>query len=368
MRIIHTDTDDIENPLRGGQPVRTFQVNSRLAADQQIKVFTASYKDSKKQVVRSYIDYETLGITIPGWGLSSHLSFLGSLPAAIKRTPHDLVVEEFTPPFGFCDLQRYTQKPVVSMVQWFFFDDWQKRYKLPFESIMRKRALKQPDRHIIVQTNKMGDYFKDLLPTATIVKVPCGINLDAFDASETLGNYALFLGRLDVGHKGLDDLLQAWALLVKQGVNIPLWIVGAGKDEASLKVLSRTLGLDALVIFKGRLEGEAKRVALKNSRFLVMPSRQETFGLTALEAMAVKKPVIAYDIDHLNELLRPDWSRLVQKGNVDALASAVAAFWKNPDMCMTLGVNAFLEAKKYLWDEIASKQRDVYLDVVGRRL
>lgn len=368
MRIIHTDTDDIENPLRGGQPVRTFEVNSRLAQQHQITVYTASYKDSVWAVVRNNINYKRLGVTIPFWGLSSHLSYLSRLKSAVKQTPHDLVVEEFTPPFGFCNLQAATQQPVVSLVQWFFFDDWQKRYKLPFEKMMRKRAVQHPTRDIIVQTDKMGEYFKDLLPKANIAKVPCGIGAEAFEeANDVVGEYALFLGRLDTLHKGLDDLLQAWSRLVEQGLRIPLWIVGAGKDEAHLKQLSFKLGIAELVLFKGRLEGEAKKSALKHCRFLVMPSRQETFGLTALEAMAVNKAVIAYDIDHLNELLRPNWSRSVPLGDVSALAKAVAAFWQNPDMCKALGSNAYTQAKQYLWDEIALKQQAFYTEVVKRR-
>lgn len=374
MRIIHTDTDDIENPLRGGQPVRTFEVNSRLAKRHQVKVFTASYKDSKQKVVRNNIDYERLGITIPRWGLSSHLSFLNRLPAAIKSTPHDLVVEEFTPPFGFCNLQKITNKPVVSIVQWFFFDDWQKRYHLPFEKIMRKRAMQQPDRHMqgrhmIVQTNKMGDYFKDLIPTANIVKVPCGINRDAFvaaDAAAVDGEYALFLGRLDMQHKGLDDLLKAWQQLVTQGLNIPLWIVGAGKDAEKLKTLSRSLEIEHLVLFKGRLEGEAKKTALINSRFLVMPSRQETFGLTALEAMAVKKPVIAYDIDHLNELLRNTWARNIPLSDIAGFAKAVAEVWQDKQLAKTLGEAAYQQAEQYRWDTIAAQQEAFYLDVIRK--
>lgn len=361
MRIIHADTDDLSNPLRGGQPVRTFEVNKRLAAANDITVFTASYKNSVSPQMREHIRYERLGFTLPAWGLSSHLTYLARLPAALKRTPHDLVVEEFTPPFGFCQLQQHTDKPVVSMVQWFFFDDWQKRYKLPFEALMRKRAAVYAKRHLIVQTNKMGDYFKDLLPNAAIYKVPCGINQNAFQASAGVGEYALFLGRLDTQHKGLDDLLAAWHLLAKQQVHIPLWIVGAGQDEQALKAMAKQLNLNQLITFKGRLEGEAKQQALKNCRFLVMPSRQETFGLTALEAMASSKPVIAYHIDHLNELLQPAWSHQVKLGNVQALANAVQQSWANTAMCLQQGSQAQAAAKNYLWDSIAQQQYDIYL-------
>lgn len=368
MRIIHTDTDDIENPLRGGQPVRTYEINSRLSNNHHIKVFTATYPSSVDHLNRGKIEYERLGITVPGWGLSSHLSFLARLPAAIHKTPHDLIVEEFTPPFGFCNLQKHTDKPVVSMVQWHFFKDWEKRYKLPFEALMRKRALRFQPRSLIVQTHKMGQYFKQLVPNANIVKIPCGINQAAFQAHVTTGDYALFLGRLDTQHKGLDDLLLAWKMLTDNGVHIPLWIVGTGGSESDLKKMSQSLGLDHLVLFKGRIEGDEKYQILKNCRFMVMPSRQETFGITALEAMASSKPVVAYDIDHLNELLRPEWSSLVPMGNIHNLAEQVSSLWASPATCIAKGELAFQEAKNYLWDRIACQQEAFYLSLIRQKL
>jgi len=366
MRIIHTDTDDIQNPLRGGQPVRTYEINARLAKSHHVTVFTATYKDSQRAVVRDGIHYERLGVTIPKWGLSSHLTYLNRLAPAIKKTPHDLIVEEFTPPFGFCNLQKLTQAPIISMVQWHFFGDWEKRYKLPFEAMMRKRGMQYAPRNLIVQTNKMGDAFRAFLPDANIYKVPCGIDQALIQKQYTRGDYALFLGRLDIQHKGLDDLLLAWRLLSEQSVNIPLWLVGVGQDESRLKSLVKQYGLESLVYFKGRLEGASKYDALKHCRFMVMPSRQETFGITALEAMAFGKPVIAYDIDHLNELLRPDWSALVNLGSTQALAERVSLYWQQPSLVEEKGRNALQAAKRYLWDALAVEQEEIYKEVIDK--
>lgn len=366
MRIIHTDTDDIENPLRGGQPVRTYEINSRLSKFHQITVYTATYKGSQKEVVRDGITYKRLGVTVPKWGLSSHLTYLNRLSRAIKQTPHDLIVEEFTPPFGFCNLQKLTQAPVISMVQWHFFADWEKRYKLPFESMMRKRGKQYSPRNLIVQSNKMGEYFKEFLPEANIYKVPCGIDQALIQEAFVPGEYALFLGRLDTQHKGLDDLLLAWRLLKEQGVCIPLWLVGAGQDENYLKQTVKRYGLEQLVLFKGRLEHQAKQEALKHCQFMVMPSRQETFGITALEAMAFAKPVVAYDIDHLNELLNPDWAALVSLGDVNGIAEQVALLWKTPALVEQKGTRALQAAKYYLWDRLAIQQEQIYKEVIDK--
>ena len=181
------------------------------------------------------IHYRRLGLRIPGSGLSPHLSFLGCLPYAVKTTPHDLVVEEFTPPTGFCMLPWWTRKPVVSMVQWFFFRDWERRYKLPFERMMRGLGKRADYRHFIVQTDRMGDYFRELMPDVHIWKVPCGIGAEAFHVAQDDGAYALYLGRLDLGHKGLDYLIDAWRRLAAAGTRIPLKIAGAGPAEDWLR-------------------------------------------------------------------------------------------------------------------------------------
>jgi glycosyltransferase involved in cell wall biosynthesis len=367
MRILHLDTDDIENPLRGGQPVRTYEINRRLAAYHAITVLTATYRGCVKQIRREGLDYQRLGLTIPGWGLSSHLSYLARLGSAIKRLPHDLIVEEFTPPFGFCNTQRFTTQPVVSMVQWFFFDDWQKRYGIPFEQVMRKRATAWSNRHLIVQTNAMGDYFRALIPQANIYKVPCGLNQAAYSQSRGVGEYALFLGRLDIKHKGLDDLLLAWKMLKEQQIMIPLWIVGSGQDEAVLKTTVLNMGLSDLVQFKGRVEGDAKYTLIRNCRLMVMPSRQETFGITALEAMANSKPVVAYDIDHLNEVLLPAWSNLVRLGDVHALSNAVNQYWQSPAYCQSCGDLAYQAAQDYRWDKLAQQQQEIYLNILDHQ-
>lgn len=367
MRILHTDTDDIENPLRGGQPVRTFEINSRLSGQHQIKVFTATYPGSVDKVKRAGLEYERLGITIPGWGLSSHLSFLARLPRAIQRTPHDLVVEEFTPPFGFCNLQKHTTAPVISIVQWFFFKDWEHRYKLPFESYMRQRAAEYAPRHIIVQTHKMAEQLQSLMPDANLIKIPCGISDATFQPQTVSGEYALYLGRLDIHHKGLDHLLEIWKILLASGMQIPLWIVGAGPDEQALKQQVARQGLSDWVHFKGRLEGEAKKTVLQHCRLMVMPSRQETFGITALEAMASSKPVIAYDVEHLNELVRPPWSVLVPAGNVQHFAREVAQLWCAEQACIEMGQRAYTEARQYRWEVLAKQQEAFYLSVLEQK-
>ncbi|MGH6888126.1 MAG: glycosyltransferase family 4 protein [Rhizomicrobium sp.] len=368
MLIVHTDTDDLDNPMRGGQPVRTYEVNSRLSQRHRITVLTATYPRCERRVVRGSLTYTRLGFGVPGLGLSRHLTFLALLGNTVRRTSHDLIVEEFTPPIGFCLLPLWTKKPVVSVVQWFFFQDWEQRYKLPFEHMMRSTPRHMSYRNFIVQTERMGDYFRELVPLAHVWKVPCGIADDAFSpaSGDSAGDYALFLGRLDIHHKGLDYLVDTWERLLSAGETIPLRIAGAGPGINYLQTQISRRNLSHLVELLGRVEGAAKQALLKQCRFLVMPSRHETFGMTALEAMAVAKPVLGFDIAHLNEVLNPQCARLVPLGSVEELAAEAAALWHNPGQCLALGKRAYEKAQRYRWDELARIQEAVYQEIVAQ--
>lgn len=368
MRLLHADTDDIGNPLAGGQPVRTFEINRRLARNHDITVFTATYSGAQRSVIRDDVKYRRLGFRIPGSGLSPHLSFLAALGPAIRSNQHDLVVEEFTPPVGFCLLPLWTRRPVVSLVQWHFFYDWEKRYKLPFERGMRFLASKGLYRHFIVQTEAMAARFRTLVPSSQIWTIPCGIETTAYQpcfSDSGTGGYVLFLGRLDVNHKGLDLLIDAWGELRREGVAPRLILAGEGPGRKYLENRIFTEGLHQNIVLAGKVVGEEKQRLLRECRLLVMPSRQETFGMAALEAMASGKPVVACDIENLNEVVRPDWGRLVPFGDTFALAKAIHELYSDTGLCAILGKMAFARSREYDWDQIASRQEEVYRLVAG---
>src|SRR5690606_32257467 len=106
---------------------------------------------------------------------------------------------------------------------------------------------------------------------------------DAFIESRESGHYVLFLGRLEREQKGLDLLMQAWTRICAP-LDIPLVIAGEGPARPEIEAWIQREQLGPLVRLIGRVEGRAKRDALRGARVFAMPSRFETFGITALEA------------------------------------------------------------------------------------
>jgi len=129
--------------------------------------------------------------------------------------------------------------------------------------------------------------------------------------------YVLFVGRL-VEEKGVWILLRAAKVLP----HIKFKIVGTGPETEKLKYAARAL---SNVEFVGFVSGDALWNLYRGARSVVVPSLwQEVFGLVALEAMAVGKPVIASNIGGLPEMIIDRTTGLlVRPGSVPELVDAI---------------------------------------------
>jgi glycosyltransferase involved in cell wall biosynthesis len=329
-----------------------------------IQVFTAVYNGSFN-LTKNAVKYKRLGFYFKPFGLSPHISFLSQIGPKIAFTPHDLVIEEFMPPVGFCMTPLWTTKPVISIIQWYFFEYWEKKYRLPFKKIMKIIARTGLYKYFIVQSDAMGREVKKYIPAAVINKIPCGINQKDFIKSPAYGNFVLFLGRIDIHQKGLDMLVRIWKI-ISYSVKIPLVIAGDGPGKKQLENDFTKAGISNLVTFTGRVAGAEKERLLATCRFMVMPSREETFGMTALEAMAAGKPAVIFNIDNLNEVVRPEWGELADKFDTESFAELVVNLWNNLEYCKAKGSNAIDAAKNFLWDNLADRQHHFYCHIVQK--
>ncbi len=137
--------------------------------------------------------------------------------------------------------------------------------------------------------------------------IPNGFNQNRFYPPEDIPpdskEYILFVGRL-VGQKGLEYLIRAFYYVCQIYENIYLKIVGEGELEDTLKQLCINYMIEDKVIFEGFRIGDELTKLYQYSQFVVIPSVYEPFGMTAIEAMACKKPVIASNIMGLRENIK----------------------------------------------------------------
>jgi glycosyltransferase involved in cell wall biosynthesis len=107
--------------------------------------------------------------------------------------------------------------------------------------------------------------------------------------------YILFLSRIDI-KKGVDILITAYLHLKNNGIQLPkLVIAGPGLDSSYGKQMINLAESDEDIIFPGMLSGEIKWASIYCSEAFILPSHQENFGISVVEALACGKPVLISD-------------------------------------------------------------------------
>jgi glycosyltransferase involved in cell wall biosynthesis len=103
--------------------------------------------------------------------------------------------------------------------------------------------------------------------------------------------------------KGQDILLSAFHQVLAAYPDAQLAIVGDGPERAALEARARDADLEGHVTFYGRL-GRAEVLArLRAAHVAVLPSRSESFGLAAIEAMIALRPVVVSAVGGLREVV-----------------------------------------------------------------
>ncbi len=106
---------------------------------------------------------------------------------------------------------------------------------------------------------------------------------------------------------------------VQKDVNAKLVLVGDGPDRSECERLARELDLGQSVIFLGKQEALVE--ILNAADLFLIPSQSESFGLSALEAMACGLPVIASSVGGLPELVRHNETGFIAEiGDIDRMA------------------------------------------------
>lgn len=132
------------------------------------------------------------------------------------------------------------------------------------------------------------------------------------------------VGRLS-SEKGHAGLLEAMALLRERGVPVHLTLVGDGPQQAALLAQIGTLGLEGQVTMTGRLDEAATLRAIGAADALVLPSFMEGLPVVLMEALALRKPVVAARVAGIPELVDEGVTGLLfTPADWPALASVIA--------------------------------------------
>ena len=160
--------------------------------------------------------------------------------------------------------------------------------------------------------------------------------------------------------KRVRDVVGIFAAINKQ---LPSWLVmvGDGPDRADAEDECRRLGLDERVHFLGKIDNVAPLLA--SADLFLLPSTSESFGLSALEALASGVPVVGSAAGGMPEVVRDgETGFLCGVGDIRAMAEAGLGILSDKDKWKTMSERGAADARaRFSLDAIVSKYEHLYM-------
>ncbi len=202
---------------------------------------------------------------------------------------------------------------------------------------------------------------------------PASVQAAAAGADSRVSRVVLYAGRFDP-LKGTDVLLRAMEAIRRRHADVTLMLAGGlpGNARSERRWRRRwqeraTEHEQAAVQWAGWLNPDALVVWRERAALLVVPSRFETFGLSALEGMAAGMAVVASDCGGLAELIEDGVTGvLVPPGDEEALISAIGDLLDDPERRARLG-RAAMEGvrERWTWQHILPAMEAVWREGCG---
>lgn len=161
---------------------------------------------------------------------------------------------------------------------------------------------------------------------------------------------------------GPDLLVEAFTIARRTIRDLRLSMAGSGPMEADLRRRINELSLTEAVNFPGYLTREQVVDYLSDHHMLVMPSRMESFGVSALEAASCARPVIASKVGGIPEVVADSQTGiLVAPENIEALAAAIVKLSTDRELMEKMGqAGRRFVAENYDFEKSLDQMAELY--------
>ncbi len=308
----------------------------------------------------------------------SHLANV--LTPLLKRTRRPYAVEVVGDPYDVF-VPGAVRHPLRFFFQWWFTRQlkWQCLHACGVAYVTKYMLRRRyPPDEMAYSTNYSGAQLTDVAFT-----VPRSLGSAVFttsysDGNLTDGDYCIVhhalnkamtdavtlvtVASLAQPYKGIDVLIDAVAMCVRDGLNLKLVIVGDGKYRRELEARAVARNLSERVSFMGQLPaGVAVRTQLDAADLFVLPSRTEGLPRAMIEAMARGLPCIGSRVGGIPELLPPE--DMVPPNDANALASKIKEVIGNPQRMVHMSERNFAKSHEYHEDTLRERRLAFYKHV-----
>jgi L-malate glycosyltransferase len=331
-----------------------------------IEVKVVTFSDHYSEENARDIDTIVLPKLLPG--KLSYISSVFALKKVLKQFKPDILHAHYVSSYGFIG--------ALSNYHTFYVSVWGRDiFQFPQQGNLNRRivdfTLKKADvicstSHVMAkETNKYTD--------KRIYITPFGVDLAKFKPVEGMKTGETFtLGTVKAlsDKYGIADLIHAFATIHKSYTTSNLLIVGDGPQRTEYEELTRTLGIDAVTTFTGRVLNDKVPEYINKMDIFAVPSTEdsESFGVAAVESMACGIPVVVSNVGGLPEVvLEGKTGFVVEKENPSQLADAFIKLLEDPELRRKMGLNGIEHVKEnYNWLDNANGMLNLYEETLNK--
>lgn len=206
---------------------------------------------------------------------------------------------------------------------------------------------------------KTCEAIKKHVPEADVVLVPNPVNTKKLPpVCESTEKQVVFLGWV-IKTKGVDELVEAWNTVGEKYPDYKLLVIGQAKTEY-LEELKSKVKVENIE-FTGEMEHGKAMETLSKSEVFVLPSYTEGFPNAVVEAMALKKSVVATSVGAIPEMLEGDCGILIKPKSVEDTVVALDKVLGDTALRDRLAENARSKVyENYELDAVYSRYKEIW--------
>ncbi len=306
---------------------------------------------------------------VDGWERLGKLRYLihaGRVGRLVRSLAPDIVHALHLTSYGFLAARAGVHPCVISV---WGTDVLEAPTLTPFHHLITRYALARADRVTATGMRLAEATLRYMPPDVEVAVIPYGVDLDRFAPPEGKSRDGLVVG--SVGRlspeKGLKYLLRAMAEITRQEPRARLLLAGDGPERRSLEQLVARLGLLDRVEFTGEVPHDQVPQTLARMDVFAMPSTWEGFGVAALEAAAMKLPILASNVHGIPDVVEDGVTGiLVPPKDVAALSQAILRLLRDPEERRRMGrAGREMVATRYSWADNVRQMEALYNSLIG---
>jgi len=253
-----------------------------------------------------------------------------------------------------------TSKKIVEHLTKFYCDKTAKELIVPTKKaydLFKEKYKVDKNIHIIPTGIEIEKFYKENINQNKLNKIKEKLNIKNEDF------IILYVGRLGK-EKNVDFLIENQEYFTKINKNVKLLIVGDGPDLETYKIKAKKLKQEKNIIFTGKVPYNDIQYYYNIGNIFVSASTTETQGLTIIEAMSARLPVVCIDDESFRKTVVTDLNGYLFK-NKKEYRNYIEELIKNKTKLKRLGEQAKISTIEYSSKYYAERVLDVYKKTIG---